>query len=108
MYHTFNPCVTVPASSPSEISPSLISATGFQLSWSSPPPEDHNGIIRYYTVNVTEENTGRKLQFETPIQSVTLEFLHPFYNYTCVVSAATVGPGPYSSPLTVSTLEAGR
>ena len=37
-----------------------------------------------------------------------LEFLHPYYNYTCAVAAVTTEVGPYSIPITVTTNEDGE
>ena len=37
-----------------------------------------------------------------------LLFLHPYYNYSCAVSAVTVQPGPYSLPIQVTTAEDGK
>ena len=32
---------------------------------------------------------------------LTVPALHPFYNYTCIVAAVTVGVGPYSAPAVI-------
>ena len=87
---------------------SAVSSSGFLLSWSAPPAVNHNGIIRNYTINIMEENTGRQLQFTSNTNSQRVESLHPYYNYTCVVSAVTVAAGPYSAPVAITTLEDGR
>ena len=34
--------------------------------------------------------------------------LHPYYNYTLVVSAVTIEEGPYSVPVTVITAQDGK
>ena len=34
--------------------------------------------------------------------------LHPYYNYSCAVSAFTVKAGPYTEIITAVTLEAGK
>ena len=97
-----------PSSSPERVQLSAVSSSGFLLSWSAPPADNHNGIIRNYTINITEENTGRQLQLTTNTNSQRVESLHPYYNYTCVVSAVTVAAGPYSQPVSITTLQDGK
>ena len=97
-----------PASSPVNIIASNIGATSFLLSWSDPPPEDHNGIIRQYRLNITEENTMTTFEMTLATTQMMLLFLHPYYNYSCAVSAVTVQPGPYSLPIRVTTAEDGK
>ena len=75
--------------------------------WQNPLPEDQNGIIRLYFINITEEETGRQLQLTSSAPHILVEFLHPFYTYVCTVAASTVDIGPYSPAFTVITLEAG-
>ena len=75
--------------------------------WQNPPPEDQNGIIRLYFINITEEETERQFQLTSPAPHILVGFLHPFYKYVCTVAASTVDIGPHSPPLTVTTLEAG-
>ena len=86
---------------------SNITDSSFSLLWQDPPPEDQNGIIRLYFINITEEETGREFQLTSSAPHIFVEFLHPFYTYVCTVAASTVGVGPFSPPLTVKTLEAG-
>ena len=64
-------------------------------------------MIRVYTLNITEENTGSQRQLNSSSTSQRVQSLHPYYNYTCVVTAVTVAAGPYSQPLTITTSEAG-
>ena len=86
---------------------STITDSSFSLMWQNPPPGDQNGIIRLYFINITEEETGRQFQLTSSAPHILVEFLHPFYTYVCTVAASTVDIGPYSPPLTVTTLEAG-
>ena len=72
------------------------------------PPEDPNGNIREYRVNVTEVETGRMFQVTTNTTSITIDSLHPYYTYNCTVVAVTIGPGPFSTVITVRTAEDGR
>ena len=94
-----------PSESPTELVSSMIGKTSFLLTWRPPSPENQNGIIRHYVINVTVENTGMELQFTSVETQIALQFLHPYYNYTCVVAAVTVATGPSSTELTVTTLQ---
>ena len=99
--------LTAPSSSPVMLTFSNITDTSFSLVWQNPPPEDHNGIIRLYFINITEEETGRQFQLTSSTPYILVEFLHPFYTYVSTVAASTVDVGPFSPPFTVTTLEAG-
>ena len=99
--------LTAPSSSPVMLIFSNITESGFSLVWQDPPPEDQNGIIRLYFINITEEETGRHFQLTSSAPHILVEFLHPSYTYVCTVAASTVNIGPFSQPLTVKTLEAG-
>jgi len=79
------------------------------LSWEAPNPEDRNGIIRQYTVNITELDTGMLTQLVTNDTTITAFPQHPYYTYSCVVAAETsVGLGPYTSPRAVQMPEDGK
>lgn len=97
-----------PSSPPRSVAISAVTSTGFLVSWSAPPTVDHNGNIRSYLLNLTEENTGDSVQFTSNTNSLRVESRHPYYNYTCVVAAVTVAAGPFSTPATVTTLEDGK
>lgn len=84
-----------------------MSSTGFLISWVTPPALYHNGIIRNYTVNTTEENTGRQILLTSHTNSQRVGSLHPYYNYTCTIAAVTVSPGTFSTPVTITTAETG-
>ena len=99
--------LTAPSSPPVMLTFSNITDSSFSLVWQNPLPEDQNGIIRLYFINITEEETGRQLQLTSSAPHILVEFLHPFYTYVCTVAASTVDIGPYSSPFIVTTLEAG-
>ena len=98
--------LTVPGSHPSNTTGTTLNSTHIYLIWE--PPEDPNGDIREYRVNVTEEETGRMFQLITNTTSITIGSLHPYYTYNCTVVAVTIGPGPFSTVITVRTAEDGR
>jgi len=78
------------------------------LSWSPPPEEHHNGVVRSYRVNVTEVETGRKLRYSTESTEIVIRNLHPYYLYECRVAAVAVVCGPFSTPVQVRTEEDGK
>ena len=75
--------------------------------WDELPNEDKNGIIRYYLVNVTETNTGYHYQTTSTTSDITLSNLHPYYTYSITVAAYTIEEGPFSTPVTFTTLQDG-
>ena len=94
------------------------------LSWEPPLLEEHNGLLVQYHVIVMETQT-LYLDNGTVISQMGMNFnrtynvsegrtqlidmLHPSYNYTVRIAAATVvGIGPFSDPITVMTLEGGE
>lgn len=82
-------------------------STSISLTWTPPPEGTHNGMIRHYTVNITEDDSERELVFYSPTTSLMVSSLHPYYTYHCRVSAITVEYGPYTDILTVTTREDG-
>ena len=96
-----------PSAPPEELVAGNVSSTSFVLSWSPPPTSQQNGIIRQYTINVTEVQTGTSIILNSTSTSVSVLSLHPYYTYECVVSAYTVGSGPYSEVITITTSEDG-
>ena len=98
---------SAPSAPPEELVVPTVSSTSFVLSWSPPPTSQQNGIIREYTVNITELQTGISIILNSTSTSVSVLSLHPYYTYECVVSAYTVGSGPYSEVFTITTSEDG-
>lgn len=80
-----------------------------ELVWEPPPLHTRNGIIRQYSigyyVSETRENVYKLLSDNSTSTLVT--DLHPYYTYSFKVSAATIGAGPQSAPVTARTLENG-
>lgn len=78
------------------------------LSWDD--PIEDNGVIQRYTVHYfcTDPNCEDKQSFTTE-RNLLVTGLHPYTQYTFVVSASTVkGDGPASKSVTKRTLEAGK
>ena len=95
----------VPSGPPQNVSGVSISSTAIALSWSAPLFEDRNGVIRHYTVNVTEFETGYEFGEVTTHMARTYSSLHPYYTYEFSVYAVTVGAGPAAEPVRVTTME---
>ena len=82
-----------------------LSSTAISLTWMPPPLSSQNGIIREYTININELETGNVFQHVSTTTSITVTTLHPYYSYSCTVSAYTVAMGPYTEAVTAMTLE---
>jgi len=78
------------------------------MSWLPPAISSRNGIIQRYIINITELNTGSSFHFDTTELLLTTNDLHPFYQYSIIVAAETVGVGPFSSPVFIELPEDGR
>ena len=102
-------CPVVPTGPPQGVEVQSEDPTTLVLSWQPPAPENQNGIIVHYIINITEMETGRLLSF-TAVNTTTLSVptLHPFYTYSCIVAAVTVGLGPYSATVEVKLPEDGK
>lgn len=75
--------------------------------WSPPPSSDINGNITEYRITITEVVTGRVINYTSTTTSFTALGLHPYYVYECIISAFTIGNGPYSQAIRVTTPEDG-
>ena len=100
----------VPTASPDSIQSMVVNSTAVIITWLAPVVDDQNGIITAYIVNVSlEDNDTVPLQYTTSSLSVMLVELYPFSTYIVFVAAETsVGRGPFSRSLRISTHEDGR
>ena len=105
--HKYNFPLSEPDGPPQNLNGTALNSTSIYLSWGSPPSEQKNGIVRQYLVNITETETGDEIRLSTADTAITVSGLHPFYHYECIVSAVTIGAGPYTSPLTIQTAPSG-
>ena len=86
-----------------------VSSTSTVLRWEAPPPEDLNGLLIGYSINVTKLQTGERLELFSNSTTLTVYHLQPYTVYTCVSAAVTIaGRGPFSDVLQIQTLEAGK
>lgn len=113
MYHHSNtdPLILIfiaPVEAPQNIEATAVDSNAIDLSWDPPPPDSQNGDIEHYLINATAAESEEIVQLMSTMDSIRISNLEPFYTYSFVISAITTGPGPYSSPVTVTTFEDGR
>jgi len=85
--------------SPTNFSATHVNSTALTLRWQPPPPEQRNGVITQYVVNITRLSISGQVPsiLYTTETSIVVGMLHPYYTYTCKVAAETnVGRGPFS------------
>lgn len=98
----------VPSGFPRHLSINTSTSYSVSLIWSPPSPDEQNGDIIGYIINVTHADTLLTVQYHTDVARVIITDLDPHTTYVCVVAAMTsVGVGPYSHLLFVQTKEAG-
>ena len=79
------------------------------ITWSPPLPENQNGIITDYTVNITNIDTGEYRVIVTPNNTLSVLSLQPHTDYEIIIYALTGGgDGPATIPITVRTHEDGK
>ena len=108
IYACYELLYTAPASSPQNITGSAEGPTLVSLRWLAPRDSDINGLIRYYTVHITEVVTDQQWSFFAVKTHINIGPLHPYYDYKCQVAAHTVDTGPFSDPIIVTSGETGR
>ena len=81
--------------------------TVLTLTWAPPVPERRNGLIQRYIISVTELETRTTELFNTTVESISITGRHPFYRYSYIVAAVTIGRGPYSVASIIHLPEAG-
>ena len=84
------------------------SSTSVTMTWTPPAIENQNGIITGYVINITAMNTQETFQLLVTNNTLYIDTLAPFTTYVCIIAAHTsVGLGPYSTALIVTTHEDG-
>ena len=106
-WHTV-PLYIAPSGPPQGLSAVASDPRTIRISWSQPLPEEQNGIIRRYTLNITTAETGQHIQLTTTNTTIAAENLHPYYNYRISVAAVTVATGPFSAVLSQQTPQDGK
>ena len=77
-----------------------------RLSWQPPSLEDQNGVIIFYTVNVSSTSAGYMMISATTDTELVVSSLNAFtwYNFT-IAAGTSAGRGPFSDPVQRMTLE---
>lgn len=88
--------LTAPTGPPQYLAVARKTSTSFTLTWQPPLPSQQNGAIQRYTIMVTEQETNQSLEFTTNDTNLTVQSIHPHYNYESIVRAENILPGPYS------------
>ena len=103
---------TEPATPPQNVQTSALSSTEIMVTWEMVPAIDENGIIINYEVQYEPLQFASVLStasVNTTDLSVNIVELQEYVEYNISVRAYTsVGPGPYSDPMTERTLEDGE
>jgi receptor-type tyrosine-protein phosphatase Q len=101
---------TAPSGPPQSPNVTVLSSQSIEINWLPPLLPEQNGVIIGYIIVVTPLNTGISQQLITSVTNTLLvPNLAPFTTYVCIVAARTaIGRGPFSSVITVQTLEAGK
>ena len=88
--------IAVPLGTPTNMSIQLLSSESLFVSWLPPPVEMQNGIIQSYSVSVQTTAVENATVLTSKWLNITIESLHPYYEYLVGVAAETVGIGPFS------------
>ena len=111
--------ITVPTEAPRNVSVTVNSSRSIMLEWKRPSPEEENGLLLIYHVIIIETqihytDDGEEIRVMERYLNRTynvserreqlIDMLHPDYNYTVRIAAATEpGIGPFSDPITERT-----
>ena len=105
---TFNFFFLVPGAPPTDISAITPNATTLIITWQPPDPAYQNGIIRSYMVTVFSLESDSSEQLTSNELHIVLYNLHPFYTYSFLIAAVTVGSGPFSDTFSIQMPQAGK
>ena len=101
-------CLIAPTSPPEDVTITNVSSTEIYISWTEPLEDQINGIIRNYEIELAEVETNVIITETTAHNEIIVSSLHPYYQYKVSVAAVTIATGPFSTPLSVTTKEAGN
>ena len=96
-----------PSSPPNSVTLTAIDSVTLNISWSLPSPDNINGVIRYYIINISVVDTLEHLQYTSADTNISVDSLHPYYTYTVYVAIVTIGIGPFSTGQSITTPEDG-
>ena len=101
---------TDPHSPPRDIQVFNIGKQSVDVSWIPPVLQDHNGPLTHYEIQFTQNqfDSVPNVTLQSSNLSINYPDLEEFTHYIVVVAASTrTGLGPFSSPVTFTTQEAG-
>ena len=102
-------CTAAPSGFPINFNTSVVTTHSLSLVWNPPPPEDQNGVIIRYRVNITVLGTMEMYQLFSVNSRITVLSLRPYTTYIFTIAAETaVGVGPFSGAYTVMTATDGK
>ena len=90
---------TAPSGAPRMLTIVNTEVSTISLAWQLPLPQDRNGIILGFSVQVTSiSNRADTTMITTPYTNITVTSLAPYTVYECIVAAYTrIGTGPSSN-----------
>ena len=100
----------VPTAPPENFTLRVLGPRAVLVSWRPPAFEEQNGVIITYSIVFVEvtSNTTLMYQQEGNYTELTVDELHPYYEYNCSMFAATqIGNGPFTDSVTIRTFEDG-
>ena len=99
-----------PSTPPQNFTADVLNSTAVFLQWSLPTLDQQNGVIRKYHIRQFETVTGILTTYMRGgnYTEMLIGSLHAHYQYQFIIAAETVERGPFSNPVTVTTLEAGE
>ena len=109
LFTIFSFFIAAPSGIPHNFSASVVTSHSLSLIWNPPLPENQNGVIIRYTVNITVLATIQMFQLFSDNNSITVSSLSPYTTYSFIIAAETaVGVGPFSGAYTVMTATDGK
>ena len=95
------PYQTAPDGAPVSLVIESTTSISCSLTWSPPPEDQLNGLLRHYVIIIEEVDTGRNTSLTSTEPQIALSNLHPFYTYNIAVCAVTtdIGPCVYFDPV---------
>ena len=110
IFPSFVLITTVPTAPPENFTLKVLGPRTVLVTWRPPAFEEQNGVIITYSIVFVEvtSNTTLMYQQEGNYTELTVDELHPYYEYNCSMFAATqVGNGPFTGTVTIRTFEDG-
>ena len=93
--------LVVPSGAPQNVSVAAINPYTASVSWSTPSLEVQNGIIRNYTIVVTDVSNETILHVKQSATTLIIYNLKPINEYFVHIAAVTIDIGPFSEPVSI-------